>query len=294
MGQYQPTPDLPLLHAGKVRELYDWDADRLLMVATDRVSTFDIVLDDPIPGKGEILTQMSLWWFDQLADLVDNHVLPGDIPAPVTGRAMICERLDMMDVECIARGYLTGSGWAEYQDHGTVWGIALPPGLHNGSKLDEPIFTPTTKAPLGQHDEPLTFTALADHVGEPTASTLRDLTLGIYGRAERIAAERGIILADTKLEFGRRDDGTIVLADEALTPDSSRFIDAATWRPGARMDSYDKQFLRDWLTHESGWDPGSGQSPPVLPPQIIAATRQRYLQAYYTLTQDSGRVRTSG
>ncbi len=286
--------DRPLLHAGKVRELYDWDGARLLMVATDRVSTFDIVLDDPIPGKGEILTQMSLWWFEQLTDLVDNHVVSSDVPAPVDGRAIICDRLDMFDVECIARGYLTGSGWAEYRDHGTVWGHALPSGLRNGSKLDEPIFTPTTKAPLGQHDQALTFTALADRIGETTASTLRDLTLGIYHRAEGIAAEHGIIVADTKLEFGRRGDGTIVLADEALTPDSSRFIDAATWQPGVRMDSYDKQFLRDWLIEESGWEPARGQSPPRIPPEIIAATRQRYLQAYQTLTQDSGRVMTSG
>lgn len=283
-GLYETALGLPLVHAGKVRELYAIDDRRLLMAATDAVSTFDIVLDTPIPEKGVILTQMSLWWCDQLADLVDNHVLSSDVPTPVAGRAVLCERLDMIGVECIARGYLTGSGWAEYRDHGTVWGTSLPPGLQNGSKLDEPIFTPTTKAPVGQHDEAMDFATLTEQVGADTAATLRDLTLAIYRRAEQIAAVRGIILADTKLEFGRRDDQTIVLADEALTPDSSRFIDAATWQPGQRMDSYDKQFLRDWLTEESGWDRSGAQPPPALPAEIVAATRQRYLEAYEKLT----------
>lgn len=287
-GQYQETLGLPLLHAGKVRELYEWDADRLLMVATDQVSTFDVVLDTPIPDKGEILTRMSLWWFDQLSDLVDNHLVCVEVPSPVAGRAVVCERLDMIEIECIVRGYLTGSGWAEYRDHGTVCGITLPPGLANGSKLDEPIFTPTTKAALGQHDEAIGFTAVIDRVGAETASAIRDLTLAIYRRAERIAAARGIILADTKLEFGRRADGTIVLADEVLTPDSSRFMDVATWQPGSRLDSYDKQFLRDWLTHQSDWDSASGR-PPELPPEIVAATRERYLRAYQTLTGEQCR-----
>lgn len=286
-GEYQAKLGLPLLHAGKVRELYELDDERLLMVATDRVSTFDIVLDTPIPDKGEILTQMSLWWYGQLGDLVDNHVVSADVPSAVSGRAVICERLNMIDIECVARGYLTGTGWAEYQRHGTVCGIPLPAGLQNGSRLDEPIFTPTTKAPLGQHDEAIDFGTMSDRGGATTAAALRDLTLAIYRRAEQMAAAVGIILADTKLEFGRRRDGTIVLADEVLTPDSSRFLDAATWRPGHRLDSFDKQFLRDWLTTESGWDRTGGQPPPALPEQIVAATRERYLRAYETLTGSS-------
>jgi phosphoribosylaminoimidazole-succinocarboxamide synthase len=283
-SRYGSVLDLPLVHAGKVRELYAVGEDQLLMVATDKISAFDFVLQPDIPDKGEILTRMSLWWFDQLVG-VANHVVSSDVPEAVAGRAVICEKLDMIEIECVARGYLMGSGWLEYQRSRTVCGIELPVGLQNGSRLPEPIFTPATKAPLGEHDENIDFAETERRVGEETAAQLRELTLGIYRRAEEYASERGIILADTKFEFGRRADGTIVLADEVLTPDSSRFVDAKTWQPGVRIDSYDKQFLRDWLVEESGWDRASNVPPPPLPVEIVAATRQRYLDAYEDLTQ---------
>jgi len=283
-NEYAHLIDLPLVHAGKVRELYAVDDDRLLMVATDRISAFDFVLDTPIPDKGRVLTQLSHWWFDRLSDLVPNHVLGLDVPAAVRGRAVLCERLEMIPVECVARGYLTGSGWLEDAESGTVCGIPLPAGLVDGSRLPEPVFTPATKAELGEHDENVDFAAVVAQVGEPTAERIRALTLAVYSRAEELARARGIILADTKLEFGRRSDGTIVLADEVLTPDSSRFWDAATWRPGHRLESYDKQYVRDWLLHESGWDRHSGEAPPPLPEEVVAATRAKYLQAYERLT----------
>ncbi len=281
------TPDLPLVHAGKVRELYALDDNRLLMVASDRISAFDFVLDPPVPDKGRVLTQLSLWWFAQLGDLVPHHVLSTDVPAELEGRAVVCERLAMLPVECVARGYLTGSGWLEYQDSRTVCGVPLPEGLVDGSRLPEPIFTPATKAALGEHDENVDFATVAATVGADTASSLRDLTLAVYRRAEAIARERGIILADTKLEFGQRLDGTIVLADEVLTPDSSRFWEAATWQPGGRLESFDKQPVRNWLLHESGWDRDSNEPPPSLPPEVVAATRARYLEAYERLTGES-------
>jgi phosphoribosylaminoimidazole-succinocarboxamide synthase len=284
MSTYAAQLDWPLVHAGKVRELYAMDEDRLLMVATDRISAFDYVLDSLVPEKGVILNQLSLWWFDQLGDLVDNHVESTAVPAAVAGRAVICERLAMIPVECIARGYLTGSGWVEYQASGAVCGVELPDGLVDGSRLPEPIFTPATKAALGEHDENVDFATVAAGVGADLATRIRDLTLAAYARAEGIARGRGLILADTKFEFGQRADGTIVLADEALTPDSSRFWDAASWRPGGRLESYDKQFVRNWLLHESGWDRSSGASPPPLPPEIIAATRGKYVEAYELLT----------
>lgn len=280
---YESVLDLPLVHAGKIRELYAMGDDRLLMVATDKISAYDFVLEPAIPDKGEILTRMSLFWFD-LLDGFPNHVVSTDVPEAVAGRAVVCEKLDMIDIECVARGYLMGSGWAEYQQSRTVCGIELPVGLQNGSRLPEPIFTPATKAALGEHDENIDFDQTVDRVGRETAEQIRDLTLEIYRRAEQYATEHGIILADTKFEFGRRADGTIVLADEVLTPDSSRFVDAATWLPGERIDSYDKQFLRNWLTEESGWDRSSDVTPPPLPAEIVAATRQRYLDAYETLT----------
>lgn len=289
-AQFEAALGLPLVHAGKVRELYDCGAEgdqgpgRLLMVATDNISAFDFVLDSLIPDKGALLTRMSLWWFDQLADLVDNHVLSTDVPETVRGRAVVCERLEMIPVECVARGYLTGSGWVEYQESRTVCGVALPDGLVDGSKLPEVIFTPATKAAVGEHDENVDFAHVVDLVGEETATAIRDLTLAVYTRAEQIARERGIILADTKLEFGTRPDGTIVLADEVLTPDSSRFWEAASWEPGARLESFDKQYLRNWLLHESGWDRDSDTPPPALPDEVVAATRQRYLDAYARLT----------
>ena len=275
---------LPLVHAGKVRELYALDDDRLLMVASDRISAFDFVLGSTIPDKGRVLTQLSQWWFSRLADLVPNHVLGTDVPASVRGRAVVCERLEMLPVECVARGYLTGSGWTEYQASGTVCGIPLPAGLVDGSRLPEPIFTPATKAELGEHDENVDFATVVATVGAERAERVRELTLAVYARAEQTARERGIVLADTKLEFGVRADGTVVLADEVLTPDSSRFWDAATWQPGGRLESYDKQYVRDWLLHASGWDRHSGEAPPPLPADVVAATRDKYLQAYERLT----------
>jgi phosphoribosylaminoimidazole-succinocarboxamide synthase len=281
---YPDLLGLPLVHAGKVRELYALDADRLLMVATDRISAFDFVLDSLIPDKGRVLTQLSLWWFEQLTDLVPHHVLGVDVPDAVQGRAVVCERLEMIPVECVARGYLTGSGWLEYAESGSVCGVPLPDGLVDGSRLPEPIFTPATKAELGEHDENVDFAAVVAAVGAERAATIRDLTLRVYARAEGIARARGLILADTKLEFGVRGDGTVVLADEVLTPDSSRFWDAASWRPGGRLESYDKQFVRNWLLQESGWDRHSGEAPPPLPEAVVTATRAKYLQAYELLT----------
>jgi phosphoribosylaminoimidazole-succinocarboxamide synthase len=281
---YEDQLDLPLIHAGKVRELYAIDDSRLLMVATDKISAFDYVLGSMIPDKGMILNQLSLWWFGKLADLVENHVVSEEVPAAVARRAVVCERLAMIPVECVARGYLTGSGWMEYQRNRTVCGIALPSGLVDGSRLPEPIFTPATKAAIGEHDENVDFATVVSTVGDEVATRIRELTLAIYAEAEGVARERGIILADTKVEFGQRPDGTVVLADEVLTPDSSRFWDAATWQPGGRLDSYDKQFVRNWLLYESGWDRGSGAPPPALPAEIVAATRAKYLEAYELLT----------
>ena len=283
MSQYEHLIDLPLRHAGKVRELYA-DDGRILMVATDNISAYDHVLSTTIPDKGAVLTQLSLWWFDQLADLVDNHVLSTDVPAAVAGRATWVEALDMVEVECVARGYLTGSGWAEYQESRTVCGVPLPEGLRDGDELPEPIFTPAIKAPLGEHDENVDFATIVELHGPALAEELRRLTLAIYSRARDIAAERGIILADTKFEFGRRADGTLVLADEVLTPDSSRFWDAVLYAPGESLPSFDKQYVRDWLAKESGWDKASDTPPPALPDDVVAATRDRYLEAYRRLT----------
>lgn len=273
------------LHSGKVRDLYELPSGDLLMVASDRISIFDFVLDTTIPDKGEILTRMSLWWFDQLRDLVPNHVISTDVPDAVRGRAVVCERLSMYPVECVARGYLTGTGLLDYDASGEVCGIALPAGLVDGSRLPEPIFTPATKAELGDHDENVSYDAVAATVGAERAAELRDLTLQVYGRAETIARERGIILADTKLEFGARPDGTTVVGDEVLTPDSSRFWPADEWQPGRTQPSYDKQIVRNWaLSPESGWDKSSGEAPPPLPAEVVERTRSRYIQAYELLT----------
>jgi phosphoribosylaminoimidazole-succinocarboxamide synthase len=284
----QPTPSIAgatHLHSGKVRDLYVLPDDRLLMVASDRISAFDFVLDTTIPDKGEILTRMSLWWFDRLGTLVPHHVLSTDVPDEVRGRAVVCERLEMFPVECVARGYLTGSGLLDYQRHGEVCGIPLPAGLQDGSRISEPIFTPATKADLGQHDENVSFEAVLEAVGDDVAEELRMLTLAVYGKAETIARERGIIVADTKLEFGRRADGTVVLADEVLTPDSSRFWPADQWQPGRVQPSYDKQIVRNWLlSPESGWDRTPGEPPPPLPDEVVDLTRARYLEAFETLT----------
>jgi phosphoribosylaminoimidazole-succinocarboxamide synthase len=278
-------PGATHVHSGKVRDLYRLEDGRLLMVASDRISAYDFVLDTTIPDKGAILTQMSLWWFEQLADLVPNHIVSADVPDSVRGRAVVCEELDMFPVECVARGYLTGSGLADYRATGEVCGIALPEGLVDGSRLPEPIFTPATKAAVGDHDENVSYDAVVGVVGEARAAELRDLTLAIYSRAEGIARERGIVLADTKLEFGSRADGTAVLADEVLTPDSSRFWPADEWEPGRTQPSFDKQIVRNWLTSpESGWDKASGAKPPALPEAVVARTRAKYIEAYERLT----------
>jgi len=273
------------LHSGKVRDLYRLPDGNLLMVASDRISAYDFVLESTIPDKGAVLTQMSLWWFDQLADLVPNHIVSTDVPAEVAGRAVICESLDMYAVECVARGYLTGSGLLDYRASGEVCGIPLPEGLEDGSRLPEPIFTPASKAALGDHDENVSYDVVAAQVGDEAAARLRDLTLRVYARAEEIARDRGIILADTKLELGRRTDGTLVLADEVLTPDSSRFWPAAGWEPGRSQPSYEKQIVRDWLTSDaSGWDRTTGEAPPPLPEKVVERTRSRYIEAYELLT----------
>ncbi|MBM0127267.1 phosphoribosylaminoimidazolesuccinocarboxamide synthase [Pimelobacter simplex] len=294
LANIPPAPELPgarHLHSGKVRDLYELTegphAGRLLMVASDRLSIFDFVLETTIPDKGEILTRMSSWWFDQLASLVPNHVISTDVPDAVRGRAVICERLDMFPVECVARGYLTGSGLLDYRATGEVCGIALPAGLEDGSRLPEPIFTPATKAELGDHDENVSYDAVVATIGADDAAALRQLTLQVYGRAEEIAREQGIILADTKLEFGVAPDGDrrIVLADEVLTPDSSRYWPADDWQPGRAQPSYDKQIVRNWaLSPESGWDKASGEAPPPLPPEVVERTRSRYIEAYERLT----------
>ncbi|MDZ5660908.1 phosphoribosylaminoimidazolesuccinocarboxamide synthase [Nocardioides sp. S-58] len=279
------------VHSGKVRDLYRIDAGehegRLLMVASDRISAYDFVLDTTIPDKGEILTRMSLWWFAQLDGLVGNHVVSTDVPAAVAGRAVVCERLEMFPVECVARGYLTGSGLLDYQRSGEVCGIPLPAGLQDGSRLPEPIFTPATKADLGDHDENVDYEAVVEAVGDDAAAELRMLTMEVYDRAHDIARDRGILLADTKLEFGRRADGTTILADEVLTPDSSRFWPADAWQPGRAQASYDKQVVRDWLTGESGWDRSSGEAPPPLPNAVVERTRSRYVEAYELLTGET-------
>lgn len=278
-------PGATHLHSGKVRDLYTLPDGNLLMVASDRISAFDHVLEPGIPDKGEILTRMSLWWFDQLADLVPHHVISTDVPAEVAGRAVVCENLAMFPVECVARGYLTGSGLIDYTQTGAVCGVPLPDGLVDGSRLPEAIFTPATKADIGEHDENVDFEHVARTVGPEVAERLRELTLAVYARAEGIARERGIILADTKLEFGAREDGTIVLADEVLTPDSSRFWPADDLRPGGPQPSFDKQIVRNWLlSAESGWDKAADAPPPTLPPEVVERTRARYIEAYERLT----------
>ena len=284
-------PGYAHVYSGKVRDLYapvgadgQPRRDQLLLVASDRMSAYDFVLDTPIPDKGAVLTQMSLWWFDQLADLVPHHVVSTDVPAAVAGRAVLVERLEMLPVECVARAYLTGGGLGEYQSTGAVSGIELPAGLVDGSPLPEPIFTPSTKAPVGEHDEPIPYSGVVAEIGEDLAARVRDLTVRILQRGNEIATERGIILADTKVEFGMRGD-EIVLADEVLTPDSSRFWPADEWQPGRQQPSFDKQYVRDWLTSPaSGWDKTSGEAPPSLPEDVVARTRAKYVEAYERLT----------
>jgi phosphoribosylaminoimidazole-succinocarboxamide synthase len=282
-------------YSGKVRDLYESarDPQLLLLVATDRVSAYDHVLPTPIPDKGAVLTALSLWWFDRLSGVTGpdgsalrHHVVSTEVPAEVAGRAMVCRRLEIDPVECVARGYLAGSGLTDYRATGSVCGVALPPGLVEGSRLDAPIFTPATKAALGQHDENVDFAAVEATVGVERAAALRDWTLAIYGAAERVARDAGVVLADTKFEFGTDPvSGELTLGDEVLTPDSSRFWPAESWQPGHAQPSFDKQFVRDWLTSKaSGWDRAADEPPPPLPDEVVERTRERYLEAYRRLT----------
>jgi phosphoribosylaminoimidazole-succinocarboxamide synthase len=281
------------LHSGKVRELFGVGDDEVLIVATDRISAFDHVLPTEIPDKGAILTAMTLWWFDRLTDLVPHHLITADVerfPAELAaysdalrGRAMLCRRLEMVPVECVARGYLAGSGFADYTRTGQVCGHPLPPGLRDGDRLPEPIFTPATKAEHGEHDENVTREQVATTVGAELAAELERLTLDLYRRAAALAEPAGVLLADTKVEFGRDPaTGELVLGDEVLTPDSSRFWPASSWQPGGAQVSWDKQQLRDWLVGESGWDRQG--PPPSLPDHIVERTRAHYVEAYETLT----------
>ncbi len=290
-----PVIDVPgwrHVYSGKIRDLYEPiephpRGDVVLVVASDRISAYDWVLPTEIPGKGGVLTGLTLWWFDQLREIVRDHTVEAPVPAEVAGRAMVCERLDMFPIECVVRGYLTGSGLAEYRETGSVCGIELPPGLEDGSKLPQPIFTPAAKADVGEHDENVSFEAVVERIGKENAEQLRTLSLQIYSHAHEVAAKKGVILADTKFEFGLDTHGRIVLADEVLTPDSSRFWPLDDWEPGRAQPSYDKQFVRDWLTSpESGWDRASDAPPPALPAEVVEKTRQRYLEAYDRLAKN--------
>lgn len=278
------------LASGKVREIYEIDADTLLLVASDRISAYDHILRPAIPDKGRILTAMSFFWFDMLG--VPNHLAGGPtderIPAEALGRSMVVRRLPMVQVECVARGYLTGSGLLDYRASGSVCGVALPAGLDEASRLPEPIFTPATKAAQGDHDENISFERVVEQEGADLADRLRSATLDIYRRGAQLAAERGIILADTKFEFGSGADGELVLADEVLTPDSSRYWEAATYQPGQVQPSFDKQIVRNWLTGpDSGWDRAADTTPPALPEDVVARTRERYIEAYEWISQRS-------
>ena len=296
--------DLPLdlpgyqhVYSGKVRDLYapvdaqgEMDPDRLLLVASNRLSAYDWMMTPEIPDKGEVLTRLSLWWFDQLSDLVPNHVISTDVPADVAGRGVLVRRLTMLKVEAIARVYLTGGGLEEYNAKGSVSGVPLPEGLVDGSRLPEPVFTPTTKAPLGEHDLPMKPAEVEAELGAEVAAEVSRLTRAILVRGNEVAAERGILIADTKVEFGLAPDGSgrLVLADEVLTPDSSRFWPAGQWEPGHPQPSYDKQFVRDWLTSpESGWDRAGGEPPPPLPEHVVEQTRAKYVEAYERLTGEA-------
>jgi len=283
-----PPPDGPAagplqhVYSGKVRDVYQMPGGLLLLVATDRISAYDHVLPTPIPDKGKILTQLSLWWFRRLAGLVPNHL----VGAPVPAEFAVCQPLTMIAVECVARGYLAGSGWHDYRRTGAVCGVSLPPGLAEGSRLPEPIFTPATKAPRGEHDENIPAAAVAGLVGADTAAELERITLEVYRRGAAIAASGGIIVADTKIELGHDAQGRLLLADEVLTPDSSRFWPAGQWRPGRPQPSFDKQFVRDWLdSPEAGWDRHrSGTQPPELPGWVVERTRALYITAFERIT----------
>jgi phosphoribosylaminoimidazole-succinocarboxamide synthase len=291
-------PGYAHVYSGKVRDLYapldDSGTprdDQLLLVASDRLSAFDFILDSPIPDKGAVLTQLSLWWFEQLVDLVPNHVVSTEVPSEVAGRAVLVNRLQMLPVECVARAYLTGGGLREYVTDGHVSGVRLPEGLVDGSRLPEPVFTPSTKAPVGEHDEPMPYADVERELGADLAARAKDLTVAILKRGNEIAADRGILIADTKVEFGLEGD-TLVLADEVLTPDSSRFWPADQWEPGHTQPSFDKEFVREWLiSPASGWDKASGEAPPALPDDVVERTRAKYVEAYERLT---GRTFTAG
>jgi phosphoribosylaminoimidazole-succinocarboxamide synthase len=273
------------IYSGKVRELYETDDGVLLLVATDRISAFDHVLATEIPDKGKILTQLSLWWFERLADVVPNHLVDAAIPARFAGRAMACQRLDMVPVECVARGYLAGSALADYRRGGAVCGLTLPAGLIEGSRLPRPVFTPATKAPRGEHDENIPAAAVAGLVGPETAAELERITLEVYRRGAEVAGRRGIIVADTKIELGFDRGGRLLLADEVLTPDSSRFWPADQWVPGRTPPSLDKQYVRDWLTSpQAGWDRYGPEPPPPLPEPVVERTRDTYVRAYENIT----------
>jgi phosphoribosylaminoimidazole-succinocarboxamide synthase len=282
--------DLRHIYSGKVRELYETGDGVVLLVATDRISAFDYVLQTEIPDKGKILTQLSLWWFGQLTDIVPNHLVDAEIPNEFAGRAMACQRLSMIPVECVARGYLAGSALTDYRETGTVCGAALPAGLTEGSRLADPVFTPATKAPRGEHDENVPVTAVADLVGADTAAELERITLAVYRKGAEVAAHRGILVADTKIELGFAADGTLRLADEVLTPDSSRFWRADQWQPGRAQAPLDKQYVRDWLTSpESGWDRYGTEPPPPLPEPVVERTRDTYVRAYESITGERWR-----
>ena len=289
---YGLPPEYEHLYSGKVRDLYRTPDDKLLFVASDRISAYDWVLPTTIPDKGRILTSLSKWWFKQLEGVVPNHVASGKIPKVVAGRAMVCERLDMLPVECVVRGYLAGSGLSDYLATRRICGNGLPPGLTDGSELPKPLFTPATKAELGDHDENITYDEVIVMLGQEEAQELKRMSIDIYTRALEIARSRGLILADTKFEFGfaksGKNAGRIVLGDEVLTPDSSRYWDAESWAPGGPQPSFDKQFVRDWLTSpESGWSKDSGEAPPPLPDEVVERTRAKYIEAYERLTGET-------
>ncbi|MFY9332024.1 MAG: phosphoribosylaminoimidazolesuccinocarboxamide synthase [Candidatus Nanopelagicales bacterium] len=289
--EYQLPDSYTHIYSGKVRDLYRSPEGRLLFVASDRISAFDWVLPTTIPDKGKILTALSLWWFDQLQDIVPNHVVSTHVPAVVAGRAMLCQELEMMPIECVVRGYLAGSGYTDYINTRQICGNGLPPGLKEGALLPKPLFTPATKAAVGDHDENITYDEVIVTIGQNEAQDLKRLSIAVYERASEIAARRGLILADTKFEFGisqhGRYRGQMMLADEVLTPDSSRWWPRDSWVPGQAQPSFDKQYVRDWLTSaESGWRPDSGQAPPALPDAVVENTRARYIEAYERITQE--------
>ena len=298
MSNETPLYDLPAgythVYSGKVRDLYTTPEDRLLFVASDRISAYDWVLPTTIPDKGRILTALSLWWFKQLEGVAPNHLRSTSVPAAVKGRAMICDRLEMLPIECVVRGYLTGSGLTTYLESRSICGVGLPPGLKDGSLLPKPIFTPATKAELGEHDVNVTFDEVMTIIGQEEAQELKRLSLDIYQRANDKVRARGLILADTKFEFGiglsGKNVGKVVLADEVLTPDSSRYWPAASWAPGGPQPSYDKQYVRDWLTSPaSGWDRHSNTQPPPLPDEVVEQTRAKYIEAYERVTGEAFR-----